>query len=325
MKILCRHESMASHYIYRGLGLAFDNLGHEFMFWNPKEKCAFDIFNEYKPDIFLGQGYNLDRAQIKCINNNPDLICLMKVGMWGDINEEFDHTKYEALFSSPTEALSIDAINKKDRLFLFNYGHKDYHDLLIKKWKNITNTFMLQLAADKYNFYPDKQEKLSSDLCFVGGYWPYKGQNINKYILPLCNTVDKYRIKIGGNQLWPVPQYIGYVDDVLTRQLISSAKISIAVHEPHANKYGYEEESRIYNALACGTLVISDNVESYKKSFGDDLLMFDNPIEYRDSIDYFLDPSNKDEKITKLNKLQQTVIKHHTYDSRVKNILRMIG
>jgi hypothetical protein len=298
---------MASHYIYNGLGRALEKLGHEWQFWYPQQNSAFDIFNSYMPDVFLGQGYNLDRPTIKCINNNPDIKCLMKVGIWGDIDEEFDHNEYEALFTSDQEKLNIDALQNKNRIFLFNYGTDRYHDLLIKKWADVANTFMFTLAADNEVFYPEYNEKIKSDLCFIGGYWPYKGKNINKYIIPLCYPVGKYNIKIFGNQVWPVSQYMGFASDDLTRQLISSTSISIAVHEPHANTYEYEQESRIFNAVACKALVISDYVESYKLDIfkNDEIIMCKTPEEYLEQIEFYL--NNPEERKKKIDEAYDTL------------------
>ena len=82
MKILIRHEHNASHYIYTGIQNAFLELGHECLFWGSSDVAAFDIFDIFQPDLFIGQGYHLDRATIKCIKLRPDMKVLLKVGCW---------------------------------------------------------------------------------------------------------------------------------------------------------------------------------------------------------------------------------------------------
>lgn len=324
MKLLIRYESCASDYIYRGLGKAFEKLGHERQFWYADRNSAFDVFNNYEPDIFLGQGYNLDRAQIKCINQRPHLKCLLKVGISGELDGYFEHDKYEALFSSPQEKLNVDAIQNKDRLFLFNYGFERYHDLLLYNWKSVANTFMLPLAADTNAFYSDYNKHVKCDISFSGGYWSYKARNLDKYILPLCYPVGNYNIRLFGNQAWPAPQYLGFVDDDLIRQVISSSRIVPACHEPHANKYGYEAESRIFNIPACKTLTISDYVETYKLDVftDDELPMFDNPKDYHECIDYYLKKNEEREKLAE--KQYEIIMSGHTYDHRIADILRML-
>lgn len=324
MKIAFRLEQMASFFIYNGLARAFDKLGYKVFFWDNTKNSAFDFFNDVEPDIYFGQGYNLCRAEIKCIKNRPEMKVLLKVGIDGNINSEFDHTKYEALFTSEEEKKNVGELQNHPYLFLFNYGRPKYQDLLIGNWKSVAKTFMLTLAGDKYAFFPDYRENLQSDIVFCGGYWQYKSKNLNPYIINnFCYPVGKYKIKIFGNQVWPVPQYGGIISDNTIRQIISSSKITPAVHEPHANRYGYEEESRVYNAMLCKSLVLCDRVDSYKEAFGDTLPIFNDEHCYKDCIDYYL--KNEDKRLELIEKQYNIAINNETYDNRVKDILEVIN
>jgi len=325
MKLAIHTEQMASWYINIGLKNAFENLGHEVVLWDDSKKSAFDFFNQNKPDILWSQGYNLSRAEIKCINELPNMKVILKVGTWGTINKESDVREYEILMASEEEKEKVASIQNTNRLFLFNYHSPSYNELILGEWQNLGyNIFSMAPVADIYSFYPDYEERYASDIVYCGGYWPYKGKNLNRYILPLCNPVGKYNIKIFGNQHWPVPQYCGYARDETIRKMMSSAKIVPAIHEPQLNRYGMEVQSRVFNAMACKTCVISDYVESLHKDFfpNKEILMFDNPSDYYDAIDYFL--KNEDERINYINKLYNIVINEHTFDVRVKQIMNML-
>ena len=60
MKILSARFSNALYYIIDGWKDVFDRLGHEWLWW-PPEKPAFDMFDEFEPDIFIGTT-DIDRA-----------------------------------------------------------------------------------------------------------------------------------------------------------------------------------------------------------------------------------------------------------------------
>ena len=110
MKILIRHEHNASHYIYTGILRAFNAEGHECYFWNSETTPAFDMFNVVEPDMFIGQGYNLDRATIKCIKLRPDMKVLLKVGCWGPVCQDVDTEKYPILLKTDEETKNVEKI-----------------------------------------------------------------------------------------------------------------------------------------------------------------------------------------------------------------------
>lgn len=325
MKWLCKHEQMASHYIYNGIRRALENLNHEFEFWDTNQNSAFDIFSKINPDIYMGQGYNITRAEIKNLNERSDIKVLLKVGMDGLINDEFDFSQYEALFANDEERDNVDKIKNKNRLFLFNYHTAKYDDYILGNWKKRGyNIFPLPPMGDPYIFYPDYDENHKVDISFIGGYWPYKAKNLNPYIMKLCHPVGKYHIKIFGNQTWPVPQYCGFLSNELTRKVISSSKIYPVIHEPQSNKYGYEILSRLYNGALCKSLVISDYVESINDLFPDgEIPMFDNPKDYHACIDYYL--SHENERLELVEKQYNKVKNNYTYDNLVPKILEIFA
>src|ERR1044072_5157537 len=100
MKILCVYTPAGPSYVRSGWGRVFTALGHEFVFWNPDKKPAFDVFGEVEPDLFLGTTYGLDRAQAKCIKSRPHMKVAMFCSAWGpmadDIPEDYpiDRVKF---------------------------------------------------------------------------------------------------------------------------------------------------------------------------------------------------------------------------------------
>jgi hypothetical protein len=327
MKILCRHESCASHYIYTALGLELKNRGYEFIFWHPEQNSFFDIYNQIQPDIYIGQSYHITRAELKIINQNPQLKVILKVGIWGDINNELDIDNYTILIANDEEKANLDSINNKERLYLFNYHAKSYNNYILGRWtKEGYNTFSMAPVADIYNFYPDYNSNLSSDISFIGGAWGYKLLNINPYIINnFCYPVGQYNIKIFGNQYgWSIPQFNGIVSDKMVRQILSSSKIGLSVHEPQSTKFHFEALSRVFNTIACKSCVISDYVGCLYTDFfiNKEILMFDNPQDYKEAVDFYL--IHEDERLAYIDKLYNIVINNHTYKQRVDEILEII-
>ena len=76
------NDGKHAHYFQRmAWANSFAAIGHQVMFWDCKTVSAFDAFDQFEPDIFLGQAYNLDEALIKCIYERPHL----KIGLrFGD-------------------------------------------------------------------------------------------------------------------------------------------------------------------------------------------------------------------------------------------------
>lgn len=321
MKILCRNEPMASHFIYAGLGSELNHQGHNFGIWNVKQHSAFDVFNGFKPDVFIGQGYNLDRATLKCLNARKDIKIFLKVGAWStEFDNVYDKTQYQILTASDEERSLVSQIENLDRITVFNYCHPNKANFVIGGWSNIVNNIWgLLPAADVYSYYPVPFDKdIASDIVFIGGYWAYKGQNLDRFIIPLCLPVGKYNVKIFGTQHWSVPQYLGYISDEATRKAICSAKICPNIHEPHSNKYKFDLLPRPFNIFACKSLCISDYVEGYNDVFTNgEMPMAKTPEEFFDMINYYKQEKNSADRQAVIDRCYDIVIRNHTYANRV--------
>ena len=327
MKILIRHEHNASNYIYSGIANAFLMRGYEPAFWYQDHVPAFDVFNAFEPDIFIGQGYNLDRATVKCIKNRPNLKVLLKVGCFGEVCQDVDTEKYPILMHTEEELKNVGAVagalSAIKNLVLFNYVHPNRQRYLMGGWEEtVAKTIGLLPAADPQNYFNEPcNENLKCDIGFVGGYWPYKGENFNKYMIPLCYPVGKYNIKIFGNQAWPVPQYMGMAQDETTRGLFSSATICPNVSEPHANVFGFEVNERVFKLAASKSFFISDPIASLTEDIftKGEALVSENPEDFHSLIDEVI--NNPEMRDSHIAACYETVMKEHTYAHRVNQIM----
>jgi spore maturation protein CgeB len=330
MKILISSDGMHAHYYQRLAWLkAFRSCGFEASFWDCKNTSAFDAFDRFEPDVFLGQLYNLDDSLIKCIYERPHLKVGLRAGDWGEHNKKIDPFKFNILSTSHKE---IDIIKKlKDETGKPDFVHIHYDSEAMEethdRFSSIgVNTLSLMMCADIEEYlFSSHDESLECDIGFVGGYWPYKGQIIDKYLLPLCHPVGKYNIKIFGNQPWHgVNQYCGMLADSKVANLFKSSAICPNLSEPHAHEYGFDVNERVFKVLCAGGFCISDNVKSLKNIFDNSGVVFaDSPEEFRDRVDYYLVHPEEREEISTIGK--QTVLNNHTNFHRAATILEAFG
>lgn len=328
MKILIANDCGKSAHYYERLGLAraFTACGHECIIWDTNTKSEFDAFDEFEPDIFIGQSYRITNALIRCIKERPALKVIMKAGEWGQSCFDINNQKFPVLIATEKEKELVEKLkqetNKPD--FLFIHYHPDFIDYTHGTWKPETNVVSLMNAADIFSFTRGiKQDKYECDIMFLGGYWGYKSQTLSKYILPLCENF-KYKIKIFGNSAWPCPQYCGFLPEGEEANALASAKICLNIHEPHSQVYGYDIVERPFKLFSNKCFMVGDYVEGLNKLFGDRPTLCKSPKEFIKNVEYFLKNWNniQDQINNTKEHLFQETIKNHTYFDRIASIFK---
>jgi len=327
LKILIANDGYHAHYFERMSWLnAFNSINFiEAQIYDTKTP-AFRIFDEFQPDIFIGQLYNLDKATIKCIKNRPHLKVALRAGDWSDFHTD---PRFNILQTTQKEIKLLEDLKNETGQPEFIYIHYEQesvnqtHSHFVNKL-NIPAVGIL-LCADIHSYLnPEYDPALECDIGFVGGYWPYKGQIINKYLLPLCYPVNKYKIKIFGNQGWTgVNQYCGHIKEEKVKNLFRSARICPNLSEPHAHEYGIEVNERSFKVLAAGGFCVGDNVASHKRIFKDGMVFADNEQDFQDHVNYYLNNYDEAEKIAKQG--QKIVLSEHTNYHRIAQFLNRFG
>lgn len=328
MKVLISGDGMHAHHYQRmAWANAFMACGINVAMWDVKKTPAFDVFDQFEPDIFMGQAYNLDSATIKCIKERPHLKVGLRAGDWGDQTPEIDHDKFNILTATTKEVKMLEEL--KNQTGQPEFIHIHYTPEAVKQTHNKFESIgikpvSLMMCADTVSYKGGEFDPaLECDLGFVGGFWPYKGQVIEPYLFPLLHPVGKYRTKIFGNQPWQVNQYCGMIDDHKVKDLFVSAKICPNLSEPHAQAYGFDVNERIFKILFAGGFCISDNVEGYRTLFEDCVPIADSPEHFKELVDrYILDPGAR---IGLAAKGKSVVERNHTGFHRVAQLLNEFG
>lgn len=325
IKVLISNDGYHAHYFERMSWLrAFQSVNFIDAYIYDIKEPAFKVFDKIEPDIFIGQLYNLDQATIKCINNRPHMKVALRAGEYGSFETD---PSFNILKSSESEFELAKHLRNVGGLD-FIYTHYEQESVNLTHSKFIESgipAYGITLCADIFSYFNGRKDpSLECDIGFVGGYWPYKGQVIDQYLLPLCYPVGQYNIKIFGNQGWSgVNQYCGHIQETNVKNLFVSSKICPNLSEPHAHKYGIEVNERGFKVLAAGGFCIGDNVASHKRIFGDGMVFADDPIDFKDKIDYYL--KNPEEAANIAKKGQQTVLTSHTSYHRISEFLKLFG
>ena len=330
MKILISSDGPHAHYYIRlSWSKVFSSMGHEVQFWHKDQKPAFDAFDEFEPDLFMGQSYHISEALIKCIKSRPHMKVVMRASDWGDIQKEIDLEKYPILVAQEKEKKLMERL--KIETGKPDFVHNHYHDNWIKvthnKWNDIgIRPISLIHGADVFDFsLRPSVEALKCDIGFVGGYWPYKAINLDKYLINLCHPVGDYNIKIFGTSDWPVTQYLGRIASENVGSLFASATISPNISEPHSQDFGYDIIERPFKILMSGGFCISDYVESMVNDvfINGEMVFAKTPEEFKQLADYYI--KNPDERLKYMKAGYESVVKNHTYFHRVAKIFTELG
>ena len=189
--------------------------------------------------------------------------------------------------------------------------------------KSGIKTLLLPIATNDERFNPDIEvsEEYSCDYCFTGSYWD-DPRDIVKMLEP--STVH-YDFKLYGknwNQVNKFKDYYkGFLNYSKLPDLYASTKIVIDDANRVTKDYG-AVNSRVYDALASGALVLTNGVIGAQETFKGKLPSFNSKEELNELLNYYL--ANEDERLAKVEELQEMVLKDHTYKNRALKLKEIL-
>jgi hypothetical protein len=324
-RVLITDRLSANHYIAVGWSNAFNSIGYQSALWDTKVP-AFDVFNKFNPDLFICSSWQLDRAQVKCISQRPDMKVLISLSNWGNADSSLN-PEHTHVASEDERRIVSELVQKAPWVKL---GFCQYADKYVGEthnhWRNVgIEPFGLLLGADTVAFplvAPDPPYK--SDLFIVSGYWPQKGINLQQYITSLTYPNTNLNIKIFGNG-WGIPQALGYAPDELLPYYYASAVVSPNIHEPQALRSGVDINQRAYQIFSCGGFQISQRVRSMEEDIftNNEVVFVDTPKEFFERVIHFRD--NPADRTPYIERGVDTVYKSHTFLHRVGEMLGRLG
>lgn len=348
MRILISDDNpFAHHYIRMSIARVLTMMGHQAIMWDIHKKPVFDAFDEFEPDLFIGQTYNITKGLIECLQERPHVKVAMKAADWGPRthpNEEdktiglvepidsstIDLKKYPVLVASDQEIEMVrklqEATGKPDLVYVHYNPKRVWMSHKHWKYKLGIKTHSLMNAADVLQYSNGKiKPEYECDFCFVGGRWGYKAQTLDRWLIPLLSRDQDYNVKIFGNQPWGVSQYCGFLPDDEVRHLFSSAKLGINLSEPHSQDLGYDIIERPFKLAIAKKSIVSDWVDDLVKLFPADEIQFaKKPEDFKVLIDNELSMSPK-YRAERGRAAYDIVLDSHTYFHRVRDLLTALN
>lgn len=325
MKIAIQTANSAPHFVRSGWAKVFQALGHQTYMWYKEQMNCFDMFAQFKPDILITTTYDCDESVDRCIRKHPETKVAMFASAWGDLTGKLDKKRYPIVYVTEDEKKRLEKLKRDTGQpdFVFIHITDNYLEPCMGGWKELgIKPVGILNGADTFSYLNGNwNPEFVCDVGYIGGNWPYKGENIGRFLIPLCEQTD-YRIKIFGGGNWGVPQHLGFINENNAKDLFTSATICPNVSEPHAYEFPDIVE-RVFKVPIANGFLISDRVDLSEVFDSDDVPQFDSLESLISIIEHF--KKNIDDRFKCIKKQKQTIMKNHTYFHRVSQMLSEFG
>ncbi|MCB1756283.1 MAG: glycosyltransferase [Gammaproteobacteria bacterium] len=186
------------------------------------------------------------------------------------------------------------------------------------------NAELFPLATSAPRFYQKAGvTAYQRDLCFTGSYW-YKPREIERLLD--VSRLSNYRLDIFGEN-WENSEkfssfWRGFLDYEALPEVYKTTKIVLDDANFATKPYG-AVNSRVYDALAAGALVLTNGGLGAKETFNGLLPVYSSSEELHRQIDFYL--SDEEARLAKILELQDFVLAQHTYAHRVTQLLKLLA
>ncbi|MCK9328561.1 MAG: glycosyltransferase [Candidatus Cloacimonetes bacterium] len=223
--------------------------------------------------------------------------------------------------------------NQFDYFFMIQKG--EFEKILQRKCNSVWGWFPMAAENNTHRrvSVSNEDNKLfNADVSFMGAAYPNRINFFKQLILNIDRSVN---FKIWGtgwsNQILP-QEYIPLNDNRISIEqsniIYQTTKININLHSAMNDNlfdiYGDFVNPRTFEIAACGGFQLVDDRESIRELFepDKDIVVFSSLEEAIDKIKYYLTNESLRKKIA--NAGREKVLKFHTYDYRLKNMLSVI-
>lgn len=189
----------------------------------------------------------------------------------------------------------------------------------------------LPMACDPDQHYPvtlspSERRLYATDLAFVGSYYPNRAE--------LLETLTDFNLAIWGpgwHQLSPSSPLNAFIRGAHTppdvwRRIYSGSRIVLAMHyrDPANRIPVYQASPRIFEAMACGAAVLSDDQRDVFNLFeaDRDIIRFRNAGDLVEKVNNYLNDPAARGRIAQNGRA--TVLDRHTYTHRIRKLLTTV-
>lgn len=180
---------------------------------------------------------------------------------------------------------------------------------------------ILPLAFNPDRFAPrSPHPDLQYDYVLTGNNW-----GVGRGVLDWLQVRPDERFALYGRG-WEgvekaVPHWRGFLEYERLPELYSSARIVVDDTAVHTLPYA-AMNSRVFEALACGSLVVTNNVAGSEELFDGILPTYSSPEELRAQLDRFLEDEELRRRTVGL--LRRILLERHTYELRARALVEHV-
>ena len=238
-------------------------------------------------------------------DSNSDIVLVLR-GL-SEYKPKMHHQNIMWNISHP-DLVSLEEYSKYDHVFI---ASKKWTDELSKK-VDVPVECMWQ-CTDTNRFYPDYNEDYKHELLFVG--------NSRKVYRKILNDLlpTEHELAVYGSDWEDLidEKYIkgDFVSNKDLRKLYSSCNVLLNDHWEDMREKGFVS-NRIFDAVACGSCVITDDIDGLEELFSDEVHSYKSKEELKELVNDCL----KEKTV-----FNQEIIKKHTYESRVNQIMAVLN
>lgn len=272
------------------------------------------VANTYKPDFFLeAGGWNILPSTLDSLKKKH-----IKTILWTN-DPPFDFKPimnsapyYDYIFTQGTEAYEIFEKLKIKNLHWMPFAC----DPKIHKPVTISDTERVMYGCD---------------VSFVGSGWP----GLNNRRIGLLESLAEFNLGIWGpgwhnlSVTSPIKSFVrgGQTKPDEWIKIYSASKISFCSHhhDPSGKVPCYQASPRVFEVMACGTMLMCDDQPDVRRLFmdGEHLVIYRDIDELREKVSYYLEHEDERKRIAE-NGMRE-VLEKHTFTYRVKAILDILG
>ncbi len=195
----------------------------------------------------------------------------------------------------------------------------------------ISGAHWLPMACDPASHHPVRlsdsdKERYAHDLTFVGSFYPLRAE-LFEHLAPFDFAIwgpgwdnleqgSPLRTAVRGTHTLP-SEWL---------KIYSSSKIVLATHyqDPEKRFPVYQASPRVFEAMACGAFVLSDDQRDVLSLFnsGRELVCFSSAADLVEKVRYYLDHADELRRIAERGR--EAVLKHHTYVHRIEELVSIV-
>jgi len=183
-----------------------------------------------------------------------------------------------------------------------------------------SSIFRIASNVSRFNAKVKPVPELKSDYCFTGNFW-----GARRKIEALAPSEIPYEFALFGKGWQGHRQFAEYWRGSLPYERLPAVYRSTAVLIDDANHvtapWG-SVNSRVFDALACGTLVLTNGREGAREVFGEKLPTWSTMAELKQRLIHFLDHPTEREALA--GELRQLVCREHSYEARAAQLREVL-